>query len=256
MNPFKRRVLSGRPDTATWIPGGTPTFRAWEWEKVTGGRDTREMGGGAGGCWVLPLPCVSISNMSNVITGSLAVIRLSNGYLNNAGRPLWLCLFSFWHQVTNIISYKSVICTHHPPVDFVGFFCPRERTFLLHKALVYASREQERQSCATEDVMQRFIPTIGFISWFHWLEKGEKRRNLSLKSAGHNENQHTHSLHWHMATHQCQSVKLVLKSACCILCDVMCFVENMKRNRLHRQAWVALVTVWWQRFDSQVKAAH
>lgn len=175
MNPFKRRVLSGRPDTATWIPGGTPTFRAWEWEKVTGGRDTREMGGGAAGYLVLPLPCVSISNMSNFITGSLAVIRLSNGYINNAGRSLWLSLFSFWRQVTNIISYKSIICTHPPPwILSDGFFCPRERTFLLHKALVYATREQERQSFATEDVMQRFIPTIGFISWFHWLEKGKR----------------------------------------------------------------------------------
>lgn len=74
------------------------------------------------------------------------------------------CVY-FLFGVRYIISYKSIICTHHPPwILSDGIFCPRERTFLLHKAFVYASREQERQSCATEDVMQRFIPTIGFIS--------------------------------------------------------------------------------------------
>lgn len=155
MNPFKRRVLSGRPDTATWIPGGTPTFRAWEWEKVTGGRDTREMGGGAGGCWVLPLPCVSISNMSNFITGSLAVIRLSNGYINNAGRSLWLCLFFFGVRL-QISFHISLLYAHIIPRGFCrtafsalgkGHFCCTRHLFMQVESRK-GNRVPRRMSCS------------------------------------------------------------------------------------------------------------
>lgn len=64
----------------------------------------------------------------------------------------------------------------YSPVDsmfHVGLF-PWEGTFFLHTAIIDISTEQERRSCAIEDVMQCFIPTQGFISWFHWLETGKE----------------------------------------------------------------------------------
>lgn len=146
-----------------------------------------------------------------------------------------------------ITFHMSLLYAHLIPGGFLtdGLFCPGQRTCFFHTALcVYARREHERPNVCHGGCHAARHSEPWALSADSLIREGGVRRvgrggagrgGLPLKSAGHNENQHTHSRRWHMNVRQ--RVKPVLRK-CLLLfffffCDVIHPLENMKRSSLH-----------------------
>lgn len=250
------------------FPVGHPHSEHGNERRWLEGGDSRETGGGAGQRWALPLPCVSISNMSEFITGSLPVIRLSRAraYINNAAYCLWLCWCSSWHQVTNNnISYESVICAPHPGRILTdGLFCPGQRTcFCSHGTPClceerartpnvchggcHAALHSEPWALSADCVIRKEgVRSVGRgrgwliieVSWPQW-KPAHSRPPLA-----------------HECTPACEAALEKIPPAAFFLCDAIHPLKNMKSSSLHCLTWVASGRVWWHGFDIEVKAGR
>lgn len=145
------------------FPMGRSCSEPGKWERATWNEG--QHGDGRKEGWVLGAATApeSTRNMSNFIKGSLwewtewkIKIRFCIAYTVQTRFDILLD----YGTVQSYFHMKLMGCRRQPPA--------------LEKR--HFSAEQERQWCATEDVMQGLVPTRGFISWFSLIMEEERRR--------------------------------------------------------------------------------
>lgn len=159
-------------------------------------RDNARMGGGRGGCFGAAAAPESIRNMSNFIKGNLWERRewkIKSGFVSHILFK-WGSTFSWIMVCYNHIFIWSLWFADTSPLPLEIFFSRAGKAMVCHGGWHAGSGSNER------------LYQLIFTDY-----RGGKEKNLSLKSAAHNENQHSRSLQWHMIAHHWLSVTRCLR---------------------------------------------
>lgn len=202
MNPFKQRVLNGQLNAATWIPNGTLMFRAWEMRAGDSERGTtRGWEEGGVGVWCCHCPLNPLA-----IWGTL-LKEVSENDWNE--KEISFCIAYALQIRLHILLDYGMLQSHFSHEVYAlqtSAPCPGEETFFSRAGKAMVCHAGCHAGFGSSERLYQLIST----------DQGRgKEKNLSLKSAAPNENQHSCSLQWHMIAHQWLSVRRCLRNTRC-----------------------------------------